>query len=92
MITLLIADDHPLYRDALKGSLSLSLPALTLKEAGDLTTTVDILKQEDIDLLLLDLHILEIVIRSDFVFRFSFVTRVRFGFFSDQPAKIVELA
>ena len=56
MITLLIADDHPLYRDALKGSLSLSLPALTLKEAGDLTTTVDILKQEDIDLLLLDLH------------------------------------
>ena len=56
MITLLIADDHPLYRDALKGALSLSLPALTLKEAGDLTTTVDILKQEDIDLLLLDLH------------------------------------
>ena len=49
MITLLIADDHPLYRDALKGALSLSLPALTLKEAGDLTTTVDILKQEDID-------------------------------------------
>ena len=56
MITLLIADDHPLYRDALKGALSLSLPALTLKEAGDLTTTVDILNQEDIDLLLLDLH------------------------------------
>jgi DNA-binding NarL/FixJ family response regulator len=43
MITLLIADDHPLYRDALRGALSLSLPALTLKEAGDLNTTVDIL-------------------------------------------------
>ena len=56
MITLLIADDHPLYRDALRGALSLSLPALTLKEAGDLTTTVDILNNEDIDLLLLDLH------------------------------------
>ena len=56
MITLLIADDHPLYRDALKGALSLSLPELTLKEAGDLTTTVDILSNEDIDLLLLDLH------------------------------------
>ncbi|SVD50572.1 uncharacterized protein METZ01_LOCUS403426, partial [marine metagenome] len=24
MITLLIADDHPLYRDALRGALSLS--------------------------------------------------------------------
>ena len=56
MITLLIADDHPLYRDALRGALSLSLPELTLREAGDLTSTVDILNNEDIDLLLLDLH------------------------------------
>ncbi|MEW9799663.1 response regulator transcription factor [Alteromonas sp. CYL-A6] len=56
MITLLIADDHPLYRDALRGALSLSLPDLVLREAGDLTTTVDILENEDIDLLLLDLH------------------------------------
>lgn len=56
MITLLIADDHPLYRDALRGALSLTLPNLVLREAGDLTTTVDILEKEDIDLLLLDLH------------------------------------
>ncbi|AYA65762.1 MULTISPECIES: response regulator transcription factor [unclassified Alteromonas] len=56
MITLLIADDHPLYRDALRGALSLTLPDLILREAGDLTTTVDILEKEDIDLLLLDLH------------------------------------
>ena len=56
MITLLIADDHPLYRDALRGALSLTLPDLVLREAGDLTTTVDILEKEDIDLLLLDLH------------------------------------
>ncbi|QJR81549.1 response regulator transcription factor [Alteromonas pelagimontana] len=56
MITLLIADDHPLYRDALRGALSLSLPDLQLLEAGDLTATVDILEKEDIDLLLLDLH------------------------------------
>ncbi|GEA13652.1 response regulator transcription factor [Alteromonas sp. KUL49] len=56
MITLLIADDHPLYRDALKGALSLSLPELTLREAGDLSSTVDILNTEDVDLLLLDLH------------------------------------
>ena len=56
MITLLIADDHPLYRDALRGALSLTLPDLILREAGDLTTTVDSLEKEDIDLLLLDLH------------------------------------
>lgn len=56
MITLLIADDHPLYRDALRGALSLTLPDLTLKEAGDLNTTVAVLENEDIDLLLLDLH------------------------------------
>ena len=56
MITLLIADDHPLYRDALRGALSLSLPALTLLEAGDLTSTVDTLNENDVDLLLLDLH------------------------------------
>jgi DNA-binding NarL/FixJ family response regulator len=56
MITLLIADDHPLYRDALRGALSLTLPGLTLLEAGDLGTTVDILESQDVDLLLLDLH------------------------------------
>lgn len=56
MITLLIADDHPLYRDALRGALSLSLPALTLLEAGDLTSTVDMLNENEVDLLLLDLH------------------------------------
>ncbi|AXR07815.1 response regulator transcription factor [Salinimonas sediminis] len=56
MITLLIADDHPLYRDALRGALSLSLPDLTLLEAGDIPSTVNILQQQDVDLLLLDLH------------------------------------
>ncbi|WP_414828603.1 response regulator transcription factor [Alteromonas sp. H39] len=56
MITLLIADDHPLYRDALRGALSLTFPDLLLREAGDLNTTVGILESEDIDLLLLDLH------------------------------------
>lgn len=57
MITLLIADDHPLYRDALRGALSLSLPQLNLIEASDLPQTVEILQQHnDIDLLLLDLN------------------------------------
>jgi DNA-binding NarL/FixJ family response regulator len=57
MLNLLIADDHPLYRDALRGALSLSLPQLNLIEASDLTQTVEILQnQPDIDLLLLDLN------------------------------------
>lgn len=56
MMTLLIADDHPLYRDALKGALSSSMAELTLLEASDLAETVDVLENEDVDLLLLDLH------------------------------------
>ncbi|MFT5669834.1 MAG: DNA-binding NarL/FixJ family response regulator, partial [Glaciecola sp.] len=35
MITLLIADDHPLYRDALKGSLNISFDEVTILETGD---------------------------------------------------------
>lgn len=56
MINLLIADDHPLYRDALRGALSLSLEGLKLHEAGDFTQTIGLLENHDIDLLLLDLH------------------------------------
>ncbi|WP_218354709.1 response regulator transcription factor [Alteromonas lipotrueiana] len=56
MVTLLIADDHPLYRDALRGALSVSMPDLKLLEAGDLISTVAELQKNDVDLLLLDLH------------------------------------
>ncbi len=56
MATLLIADDHPLYRDALRGALSLSLQDLKLLEAEDLPSTIKVLEETDIDLLLLDLH------------------------------------
>ncbi|MDO6841883.1 response regulator transcription factor [Paraglaciecola chathamensis] len=57
MITLLVSDDHPLYRDALRGALTLSFSDLSLLEAADLMQTVAILEEhKDIDLLLLDLH------------------------------------
>jgi len=56
MITLLIADDHPLYRDALRGALSTALSELSLLEASTLQETVDALSSKEIDLLLLDLH------------------------------------
>ncbi|MEP1447191.1 MAG: response regulator transcription factor [Paraglaciecola sp.] len=57
MATLLIADDHPLYRDAIRGALINSFKQLTLLEAADLHETVEMLHQNNhIDLLLLDLH------------------------------------
>lgn len=56
MYTILVADDHPLYRDALRGALSMALDAPTLLETCDLNATVELLQQQEIDLLLLDLH------------------------------------
>jgi len=57
MTTLLIADDHPLYRDAIRSALSNSFEQLTLLEAADLKETVEVLHHnKHIDLLLLDLH------------------------------------
>ncbi len=56
MFTLLVADDHPLYRDALRSALSASMPDVTLLEASDLNETLSIVNEQDIDLLLLDLH------------------------------------
>ena len=56
MTKLLIADDHPLYRDALRGALTQAIDDLALLEAQDLSETVSTLEDNDIDLLLLDLH------------------------------------
>ncbi len=56
MITLLIADDHPLYRDALKGALNLSFSDLDIIETGDLNSTVTALQETEVDLIMLDLH------------------------------------
>ena len=56
MITLLIADDHPLYRDALKGALNLSFSDLDIIETGDLNSTVSALQETEADLIMLDLH------------------------------------
>ncbi len=56
MVTLLIADDHPLYRDALKGAISLKSDEITIIETGDLNSTVDALQNTEVDLLMLDLH------------------------------------
>jgi DNA-binding NarL/FixJ family response regulator len=56
MVTILIADDHPLYRDALKGALSMAFNDLSILEAGDLNATVATLEANEVDLVMLDLH------------------------------------
>ena len=53
----LIADDHPLYRSALKTVLDLVSPQFRTLEAEALQQAVDMLRGDaDIELLLLDLN------------------------------------
>lgn len=55
---ILIADDHPLVRGALKQALSTELGNVTLYEAGSLFEAIEQIEAHkgDIDLVLLDLH------------------------------------
>ncbi|MEO6926019.1 MAG: response regulator transcription factor [Rhodanobacter sp.] len=57
MTSLLIADDHPLFRAALRQAAEQSLPDCCVREAADLAGVVVALDAEpDTDLVLLDLH------------------------------------
>ena len=57
MPSLLIADDHPLFRAALRQAAEHSLPGCSVREATDLATALAALRGDpDIDLVLLDLH------------------------------------
>lgn len=57
MPSLLIADDHPLFRAALRLAASASVPGCDVHEASDLPGVLAALRAEpDIDLVLLDLH------------------------------------
>ncbi|MEX1666717.1 response regulator [Zhongshania arctica] len=52
-----IADDHPLFRGALRGALAQEFPQAEITEAGDIASLLTrIAENADIDLLLLDLH------------------------------------
>lgn len=53
---LLIADDHPLYRDALATTLTRHFPDCVLRQSEDLQSTLRELQNREIDLLLLDLN------------------------------------
>jgi DNA-binding NarL/FixJ family response regulator len=53
---IIIVDDHPLFRDAMKAALSASAEKLMISEAGSLDETTAFLnKGQDCDLILLDL-------------------------------------
>lgn len=57
MSKFLIADDHPLFREALKGALQNAFSELAVFESDNFKSTLEILaKEEDLDILLLDLH------------------------------------
>ena len=54
---ILIADDHPLFRGAMKQVITNAFPGIPLFEAEDIPQVQKILsRNEEIDLLLLDLH------------------------------------
>lgn len=57
MAQFLIADDHPLFREALIGALQLNFDDLDIVESDSLETTIgQIGNNPDLDLVLLDLH------------------------------------
>lgn len=57
MPTILIADDHPLFREALRGAVLRALPGARLREAADADALQALVEAEpDADLLLLDLN------------------------------------
>ncbi len=54
--TIIIADDHPLFRGALRQALGVNLPQAHIRETGDLDGLIASLRDNDaVDLILLDL-------------------------------------
>ena len=54
---IIVADDHPLFRDALQGAVTQSFSGAHVVTAGDLTATIVALEEvSDVDLVLLDLN------------------------------------
>ncbi len=57
MYQILIADDHPLFREAMARVIDDGFPGSTLLEAADLASTLQVVSDnEDIDLVVLDLN------------------------------------
>ena len=56
MPSILIADDHPLFRSALRAAATAVLPDALVAEASNLSAAIAHLDREETDLVLLDLH------------------------------------
>lgn len=57
MSTILVADDHPLFREALRNAVARALPGAQLREADSVDALYALVEREtDADLLLLDLN------------------------------------
>ena len=57
MYSLLIADDHPMFRDALKNALTGQFSDISIQETDSLESTLQyVMKHAELDLLLLDLN------------------------------------
>ncbi len=57
MYKILVADDHPLFRDAIVNIIGIKFPGSTTYETEDIDSTLAFLKDnDDIDLILLDLN------------------------------------
>ncbi len=53
----LIADDHPLYRDALKIVVAGAFADVECRESSDIASTLELLARQPVDLVLLDLSL-----------------------------------
>ena len=57
MYKILVADDHPLFRDAIVNIINIKFPGSTTYETADVASTLALVKEnDDIDLILLDLN------------------------------------
>ncbi len=57
MLIVLVADDHPLFREALRNAVARALPTATIREAESVDALYALIEREsDADLLLLDLN------------------------------------
>ncbi len=57
MYQILVADDHPLYREAIMGVVEHAFPGSTVLEAEDFESALETVgQQDDLDLVLLDLN------------------------------------
>ncbi|MEH6452303.1 MAG: response regulator [Psychromonas sp.] len=57
MYKILVADDHPLFRDAIANIIAVSFASSPIEQTKDIESTFEFVKHsDDLDLILLDLN------------------------------------